>query len=131
MMSKIFGSETTTDDLLDGLDLTGFHVFVTGVSSGLGLETARSFAARGASVTGAARNLGKAREALSGTPGVKLVELELGSLRSVRDCANELLADGEPFDVAIANAGVMACPQGKTADGFETQFGTNHLGHSC
>jgi NAD(P)-dependent dehydrogenase (short-subunit alcohol dehydrogenase family) len=128
-MSEIFGAETTTDDLLDGLDLTGFHVFVTGVSSGLGLETARSFAARGARVTGAARNLGKAREALSRSPAVKLVELELASLRSVRNCADALLADGEPFDVAIANAGVMACPQGKTVDGFETQFGTNHLGH--
>jgi NAD(P)-dependent dehydrogenase (short-subunit alcohol dehydrogenase family) len=129
MMSKTFGPETTTDDLLDGRDLTGLHAFVTGVSSGLGLETARALAARGARITGAARNLDKAREALSRSPGVKLVALDLASLRSVRTCADALHADGAPIDVVIANAGVMACPQGKTVDGFETQFGTNHLGH--
>ena len=128
-MSKTFGPETTTDDLLDGRDLTGLHAFVTGVSSGLGLETARALAARGARITGAARNLDKAREALSRSPGVKLVALDLASLRSVRTCADALLADGAPIDVVVANAGVMACPQGKTVDGFETQFGTNHLGH--
>ena len=57
------------------------------------------------------------------------MELDLASLASVRACADALLADGKPFDLVIANAGVMACAKGKTADGFETQFGTNHLGH--
>ena len=61
--------------------------------------------------------------------GLELVELDLASLDSVRVCANALVDDGKPFDLVIANAGVMACPFGKTADGFETQFGTNHLGH--
>lgn len=61
--------------------------------------------------------------------GIELVELDLASLASVRTCADALNADGRPFDLIIANAGVMACPQGKTVDGFETQFGTNHLGH--
>ena len=61
--------------------------------------------------------------------GLELVELDLASLASVRACADALVADGKPFDLVIANAGVMACPFGKTADGFETQFGTNHLGH--
>jgi NAD(P)-dependent dehydrogenase (short-subunit alcohol dehydrogenase family) len=61
--------------------------------------------------------------------GLELVELDLASLDSVRVCANALVDAGKPFDLIIANAGVMACPNGKTADGFETQFGTNHLGH--
>jgi NAD(P)-dependent dehydrogenase (short-subunit alcohol dehydrogenase family) len=60
-----------------------------------------------------------------------LVELDLASLASVRACADALVADGRPFDVVIANAGVMRTPFGHTADGFETQLGTNHLGHSC
>ncbi|MHB8384039.1 MAG: SDR family NAD(P)-dependent oxidoreductase, partial [Candidatus Binataceae bacterium] len=65
----------------------------------------------------------------AGNPTVELVEMDLASLSSVRKAASELIARNEPFDVIIANAGVMACPQGKTQDGFETQFGTNHLGH--
>ena len=60
---------------------------------------------------------------------LRIVELDLASLASVRACADALLRTGEPFDVVIANAGVMATPKGTTADGFETQFGTNHLGH--
>jgi NAD(P)-dependent dehydrogenase (short-subunit alcohol dehydrogenase family) len=61
--------------------------------------------------------------------GLELVELDLASLASVRACADKLVAAGKPFDLIIANAGVMATPKGHTADGFETQFGTNHLGH--
>jgi NAD(P)-dependent dehydrogenase (short-subunit alcohol dehydrogenase family) len=61
--------------------------------------------------------------------GLELVELDLASLASVRACADGLLSAGKPFDLVICNAGVMACPKGTTADGFETQFGTNHLGH--
>ena len=61
--------------------------------------------------------------------GVELVQLDLGSLASVRACADGLRAEGEPLDLIIANAGVMAAPFGHTADGFELQFGTNHLGH--
>ena len=86
---------------------------------------------RTATVVGTARNLTKARNALTqaGNPSVELVEMDLESLRSVRKAADDLLAQAKAFDVIIANAGVMACPQGKTQDGFETQFGTNHLGH--
>lgn len=69
------------------------------------------------------------RAAASPAATVELCELDLASLASVRACADRLLADGKPLNVLIANAGVMACPQGATADGFETQFGTNHLGH--
>ena len=128
-MTGPFGAETTTDEVLEGVDLTGKRILVTGASAGLGVETARALTAHGAKVVGAARDLGKARTATAHIPGMELVELALASLASVRNAADALNADGRPFDVIIANAGVMACPFGKTADGFETQFGTNHLGH--
>ena len=128
-MANTFGATSTTDDVLQGVDLSGKRVLVTGVSAGLGVETARALAAHGAQVVGAARDLDKARTATAGIPNLELVELDLASLASVRACADALNADGRPFDLVIANAGVMACPFGKTADGFETQFGTNHLGH--
>jgi NAD(P)-dependent dehydrogenase (short-subunit alcohol dehydrogenase family) len=69
------------------------------------------------------------REAQRNGGTFELINLDLASLKSVRACADQLLAKGKPFDVIIANAGVMATPFGHTADGFETQFGTNHLGH--
>src|SRR6202035_5832325 len=86
---------------------------------------------------GAARDLKKAegatiqvrRDAAASGGSLDLVALDLGNLKSVRGCADELLANGQFFDAIIANAGVMATPFGHTADGFETQFGTNHLGH--
>jgi NAD(P)-dependent dehydrogenase (short-subunit alcohol dehydrogenase family) len=135
-MSGPFGATSTTDDVLSGKDLKGKRVLVTGVSAGLGIETARALAAHGAEVVGAARDLAKAEGATSEVRaqaanggGLELVALDLASLNSVRACADALLADGRPFDAVIANAGVMRTPFGHTADGFETQFGTNHLGH--
>ncbi|QEH34952.1 Serine 3-dehydrogenase [Aquisphaera giovannonii] len=135
-MAGPFNAESTTDDVLEGVDLGGKRVLVTGVSAGLGVETARALAAHGARVVGTARDLGKARKAtahvLEGAAnggGLELVEMDLASLASVRACADALVADGRPIDVVIANAGTMATPLGHTADGFETQFGTNHLGH--
>src|ERR1700724_1097148 len=136
-MTNVFGATSTTDDVLSGVNLQGKRILVTGVSAGIGLETARSLAAHGAHVVGAARDLTKAEaattqvrtEAAENGGSFELVELDLASLKSVRACADELVAKGEPFDVVIANAGVMAPPFGHTADGFETQFGTNHLGH--
>jgi NAD(P)-dependent dehydrogenase (short-subunit alcohol dehydrogenase family) len=124
-----FGADSTTDEVLEGHDLTGLRVLITGASAGLGVETARALTAHGAKVVGAARDLGKAAKATAHIAGIELIELDLASLASVRNCADELNARGEPFNVVIANAGVMACPKGVTADGFETQFGTNHLGH--
>src|ERR1700757_303628 len=132
-----FGATSTTDDVLSGVNLKGKRIFVTGVSAGLGVETARSLAAHGAQVVGAARDLNKAKaateqvrkDASANGGGFELLELDLANLKSVRACADQLLAKGEAFDVVIANAGVMATPFGHTADGFETQFGTNHLGH--
>lgn len=135
-MAQNFDAQSTTDEVLDGIDLSGKCILVTGASAGLGVETIRTLAAHGASVVGAARDLDKARRAIdkaqnaAGTGGdIDLVQVDLASLASVRAAADKLVADGHPFDVVIANAGVMACPPSKTADGFETQFGTNHLGH--
>ncbi|MEI9927862.1 MAG: SDR family NAD(P)-dependent oxidoreductase [Sphingomonas sp.] len=135
-MARPFDYSSTTDDVLAGVDLRGKRIFVTGVSAGLGVETARALAAHGAQVVGAARDLAKAEAATAEVRagaadggGLSLVQLDLASLASVRACADVLLADARPFDLLIANAGVMAAPFGHTADGFETQFGTNHLGH--
>jgi NAD(P)-dependent dehydrogenase (short-subunit alcohol dehydrogenase family) len=128
-MAGPFGAQSTTDDVLEGVDLAGKRFLVTGASAGLGVETARALTAHGARVVGAARDLDKAKAATAHIPGIELIELDLASLASVRAAADRLNAAGEPFDVVIANAGVMACPKGVTADGFETQFGTNHLGH--
>jgi NAD(P)-dependent dehydrogenase (short-subunit alcohol dehydrogenase family) len=136
-MTNTFGPTSTTEDVLAGIDLTRKRILVTGVSAGLGVETARSLVAHGAQVVGAARDLDKAKtataqvrnDAVANGGAFELIELDLASLKSVRACADRLLARGEPFDVVIANAGVMATPFGHTVDGFETQFGTNHLGH--
>jgi len=135
-MAGSFGATSTTDEVLEGVDLSGKRILVTGVSAGLGVETARTLAAHGAQVVGAARNLAKADSATAEVRAqtanggcLELIELDLGSLASVRACADALNRDGRPFDLVICNAGVMATPFGKTADGFETQFGTNHLGH--
>lgn len=136
-MAAIFGATSTTDEVLEGVDLSGKRILVTGVSAGLGVETARALAAHGAEVVGTARDVAKAEAATGGVRaaaeagggGFSIVELDLASLASVRAAADALIADGRPFDIVIANAGVMVPPFGRTADGFETQFGTNHLGH--
>lgn len=127
-----YGFDSTTDDVLDGIDLSDRTVVITGTSSGLGVETARSVAARGAEVIGVVRDVDKARQQLDevGATGVQLYPADLASLASVSAAADQILEDGhDRIDVLIGNAGVMACPQGVTADGFELQFGTNHLGH--
>jgi NAD(P)-dependent dehydrogenase (short-subunit alcohol dehydrogenase family) len=134
-MTNVFGATSTTDEVLSGINLEGKRILVTGVSAGLGVETARALAAHGAQVVGAARDLTKAEAATAqvradaAKGSFELVELDLANLKSVRSCADGLLAKDQPFDVVIANAGVMATPLGHTVDGFETQFGTNHLGH--
>jgi NAD(P)-dependent dehydrogenase (short-subunit alcohol dehydrogenase family) len=137
ILQATFGATSTTEDVLSGVNLKGKRILVTGVSAGLGVETARSLVAHGAQVVGAARDLNKAKAATeqvrtdaAGNGGsFELIELDLGNLKSVRACADRLLAKGKAFDIVIANAGVMATPLGHTTDGFETQFGTNHLGH--
>jgi NAD(P)-dependent dehydrogenase (short-subunit alcohol dehydrogenase family) len=136
-MAKTFDANSTSDDVLSGIILRGKRILVTGVSAGLGIETARALAAHGAHVVGTARDIAKAegataqvrKDAASGGGRFEIVALDLANLASVRGCASALLAKTELFDVVIANAGVMATPFGHTTDGFETQFGTNHLGH--
>ena len=136
-MAEAFGVASTTEDVLSGIHLRDKRILVTGVSAGLGVETARSLAAHGAHVVGTARDLTKAeaataqirKDAAANGGSLELVELDLASLASVRNCADQLLRKGEPFDVIIANAGVMATPFSCTTDHFEMQFGTNHLGH--
>ncbi|AME28399.1 SDR family NAD(P)-dependent oxidoreductase [Burkholderia sp. PAMC 26561] len=135
-MSVSFGATSTADEVIKGVDLRNRRVLVTGVSSGVGVETARVLASHGAYVVGAARDLNKARRATEHVyahatkgGGFHLIEIDLASLASIRASADELVKTSQRFDVIIANAGVMASPKGKTADGFETQFGTNHLGH--
>jgi NAD(P)-dependent dehydrogenase (short-subunit alcohol dehydrogenase family) len=136
-MVETFGATSTTEDVLSGIDLSGKRILVTGVSAGLGVETARSLAAHGANVIGTVRDLAKAeaataeirKDAAANGGSFGLVKLDLANLASVRNCADRLLRKGEPFDVIIANAGVMATPFSCTTDHFEMQFGTNHLGH--
>jgi len=136
-MSNPFGAQSTTDEVLAGIDLQGKRALVTGVSAGIGVETARALVACGAHVIGAVRDLDKAEHATAtvrdaaaaGRGGFELIQLDLAALSSARACADALVAKGEPLDLIIANAGIMACPYGRTVDGFEIQFGTNHLGH--
>jgi NAD(P)-dependent dehydrogenase (short-subunit alcohol dehydrogenase family) len=136
-MTQKYGPKTTADEVLSGINLKQKRFLVTGASSGIGLETARSLVSHGASVVGAVRDIAKAERATAsvrdaasqGGGSLELINLDLASLQSVRACADKLLADGQPFDSIIANAGVMATPFGRTIDGFEVQFGTNHLGH--
>jgi NAD(P)-dependent dehydrogenase (short-subunit alcohol dehydrogenase family) len=116
-------------------DQTGRTAVVTGANGGLGLETSRALAGAGAHVVMAARNQQKAAEAVEdikrGVPDASLevVELDLGSLASVREAANRIAGSHDTIDVLVNNAGVMGIPERRTADGFEMQFGVDHLGH--
>jgi NAD(P)-dependent dehydrogenase (short-subunit alcohol dehydrogenase family) len=129
-MGKLFGATSTTDEVLDGVDLDGKRIFITGVSAGLGVETARALTAGGAEVVGSVRDLDKGRRAMAAAgQSWDLVEADLESLASVRACADGLNKDGRKFDLVVANAGVMATPFSRTKDGFERQIGTNHISH--
>lgn len=130
-----FNATSTTREVIEGVDLTGIQAVVTGASSGLGVETARALASAGAAVVLVARNPDKLEEAAAlvraEQPGaqVDIAILDLADLDSVRAGAADLLARFPRIDLLINNAGVMACPLDRTAQGFEMQFGTNHLGH--
>ncbi|MDC2954396.1 SDR family NAD(P)-dependent oxidoreductase [Streptomyces gilvifuscus] len=124
-----FGTTSTADDVLQGLDLTGKLALVTGGYSGLGLETTRALTKAGAQVVVPARRRATAEEALAGLDGVEVDELDLGDLGSVRSFAERFLASGRVLDIVIDNAGIMACPETRVGPGWEAQFATNHLGH--
>jgi NAD(P)-dependent dehydrogenase (short-subunit alcohol dehydrogenase family) len=134
-MARHFDSQSTTDQVLEGIDLKGKVAIVTGASGGLGAETARALAARGARVTLTGRDTAKA-EGVAETiraahPGAELDvrELALDRPDSVRAFAKGWLADGRALHLLLNNAGVMACPLSRTPEGWEQQFATNHLGH--
>lgn len=130
-----FGWGSTTDEVLDGKDLSGMTVFITGANCGLGQETARAMAAKSAHVVMAGRDQAKLDEAVAAifdtVPDAKLdtITLDLGSLESIRAATSRARQRFDKIDILINNAGVMATPFEHTHDGFERQFGTNHLGH--
>jgi len=125
-----FDKDTTAEEASAGVDLSGKTVLVTGVNSGIGFETMRVLAQRGAHVIGTARTRAKAAEAAQRVNGnVTPVACELEDLSSVRACAETVGALGHPLDVCIANAGIMALPKLEQIYGIEKQFATNHLGH--
>ena len=135
MADRSFDALSTTEQVLDGIDLSGKTVIVTGCSSGLGAETARALAAKGASVTMTGRNLEKTQAVAdgiresTGSDQLEVRRLELDVPDSVRAFAKGWLTDHDTLSLLINNAGVMACPEMRTAEGWEHQFATNHLGH--
>lgn len=112
--------------------LTDKTILITGCSSGLGVETARALHTTGATLYLTVRDIQKAKKnlgELADSPRVRLLHLDLSSLDSVRACAEDFKTKSSSLNILIANAGVMACPEGRTMDGFETQFGSNYVAH--
>jgi len=125
-----FGFASTAEDVTQGLELSDRTVLVTGSNSGLGFETTRVLALRGARVLAAARTLAKAKEVADKIPGnIVPVACELSDPRSVRTCVDTIMARNETLDMIICNAGIMALPKLERAFGYELQFFTNHIGH--
>lgn len=110
-------------------DQQGRTVVITGANSGLGAVTARELSARGATVILACRDITKGEQVASSLPGAEVVRLDLASLTSVREAAEEIRERHQRIDLLINNAGLMMTPHGRTEEGFELQVGTNHLGH--
>jgi NAD(P)-dependent dehydrogenase (short-subunit alcohol dehydrogenase family) len=125
-----FDSKSTAEQVTEGVDLSGKTALVTGVTSGLGLETMRVLALRGAHVIGTGRSLERAAEACGAVSGrTTPVALELTDFSSVVACAEAVRALGAPLDILVCNAGVMALPALEQSYGLENQFVINHLGH--
>ena len=124
------GSRPEPAEILAGIDLSGKTALVTGGYSGIGLETVRALAAAGAHVHVPARDKARAEQALDGIiPASHIDEMDLGDIASVRRFTDAFIKRHNDIDILIANAGIMACPEGKTAQGFEMQIGVNHFGH--
>jgi WW domain-containing oxidoreductase len=125
-----FGYGSTADDVVAGIDLHGRTVLLTGCNSGIGLETLRALARRGARVIATARTVDKAREACGGGPaGFLPLACDLSEPASVRTCVQAVRQDGAKLDALVCNAGIMALPTLRQAYGYELQFFTNHIGH--
>jgi len=124
-----FGFSSTADEVASGLDLSGKVVVITGGHSGIGLETTRVLAEKGASVIVGARDIEKAKSALGDMKRTSVLTLDLADPRSIDKFGEEVLAAHPKLDILINNAGVMAMPETRDERGFEMQFATNHLGH--
>ncbi len=125
-----FHAKSTGADVLSEIDLSGKTAIVTGGYSGIGLETVRGLASKGAAVIVPVRSPDKAKETLSGVEGdVVTAPMDLADFGSVRAFANEVLGTRSQLDLLINNAGIMACPEARVGPGWESQFGVNHMGH--
>jgi len=135
MSEKKFSAKSTALEVVEGHDLTGYEVIVTGGASGIGVETVRALAKAKARVLIATRDMKKAEEVAlalrkeTGNKNIEFEHLDLASLKNVRAFVQRYLDTKRPLHILINNAGIMACPQWYTEDGFEMQFGTNHMGH--
>jgi WW domain-containing oxidoreductase len=130
MVETKFGKRSTAQDVTEGVDLTGKVALVTGVNSGIGTETLRVLASRGAHVIGTARTLEKARQGCAQADGsTTALACELTDLDSIRDCVGSVANQFDKLDILVANAGIMALPRLEQVRGIEKQFATNHLGH--
>lgn len=125
-----FGMKTPAKDVVEGLDLSGKHVIVTGGYSGIGIETVRALTGVGAKVTVPARRPDTAGEALGQLSGdIEIASMDLADINSVRKFAEDYVGTGRQLDILINNAGIMACAEARVGPGWERQFGVNHLGH--
>ena len=130
MITSKYNKHSTAQDVTQGLDLHGKTIVITGVNSGLGHESMRVLASRGAHIIGTARTQQKAETAAASVDGeVTPLVCELSDFASVKQCADAIRGTNKPIDALICNAGIMALPQLEIANGFEQQFNTNHLGH--
>lgn len=128
-MAESAAGLSTAAEVLDGITLTGRTALVTGGYSGIGIEVVRALAGAGAHVLAPARRPDKAARVLAEIDGVEIGELDLADQHSVATYAEGVLAGGRTLDLVIGNAGIMACPETRTDDGWELQLATNHLGH--
>jgi NAD(P)-dependent dehydrogenase (short-subunit alcohol dehydrogenase family) len=130
MIKSSFNKKSTAEQVTADIDLNGKTVVITGINSGLGNETMRVLAKRGAHVIGTARTIEKATQAANEIKGhITPIACELSNFASVKKCADNINALNLPIDVLLCNAGIMALPKLELANGFEQQFNTNHLGH--
>jgi NAD(P)-dependent dehydrogenase (short-subunit alcohol dehydrogenase family) len=124
-----YGERTTAHEVAAGADLAGKQVVITGGYAGLGLETTRVLAERGAAIIAGARDVAKATANLADIPGVAVRPLDLADHASIDRFADDVLATARAIDLLINNAGIMGTPLTRDARGYELQFATNHLGH--